>query len=83
MPNHVHLIVVLRGGGGRPKVAPTISRIVQQFKGAVSKQAGFALWQKSFHDHVIRGVGDYEKIWQYIDTNPRKWEDDCFYCPPD
>lgn len=39
----------------------------------------YVLWQKSFHDHIIRGEIDYQKIWDYIDTNSLKWENDCFY----
>ncbi len=80
MPNHVHLIIVLCNEiDGRPQVAPTISRIIQQFKGAISKQIGFAIWQKLFHDHIIRNEEEYLKIWQYIDTNPQKWELDCYH----
>ena len=45
----------------------------------VSKRAGIPLWQKSFHDHVIRGEADYRRIWNYIDANPRKWREDCYY----
>ena len=37
------------------------------------------IWQPSFHDHIIRDKEDYDKIWEYIDTNPLKWELDCFY----
>ena len=37
------------------------------------------IWQRSFHDHIIRGEEDYLKIWNYIDTNSQKWENDCFY----
>lgn len=37
------------------------------------------LFQQSFHDHIIRSEKDYQKIWEYIDTNPIKWELDCFY----
>ena len=37
------------------------------------------LFQQSFHDHIIRTENDYRKIWEYIDTNPLKWELDCFY----
>lgn len=37
------------------------------------------VWQRSYHDHIIRDEKDYLKIWQYIDTNPIKWEYDCFY----
>ena len=60
-------------------IAPTISRVVQQMKGYASKQADRELWQKSFHDHIIRDQRDYDKIWQYIDTNPARWEQNCFY----
>ncbi len=74
MPNHIHMIITLQNDVGRPKVAPTVSRIVQQFKGAVSKQAGFSLWQRSFYDHIIRNEAEYRDVWQYIDTNPLKWE---------
>ena len=37
------------------------------------------LFQRSFHDHVIRGDEDYQKIAEYIDTNVLRWEKDCFY----
>ena len=37
------------------------------------------IWQRSYHDHIIRGKEDYQKIWQYIDTNHLKWEQDKFY----
>ncbi|MEG0895633.1 MAG: transposase, partial [Oscillospiraceae bacterium] len=69
MPNHIHMIILLHGDDRRPKVAPTISRIMQQFKGSVTKQIGFSLWQKLFHDHIIRNEQEYQNIWEYIDTN--------------
>ncbi|MEG2930116.1 MAG: hypothetical protein RR846_11330, partial [Oscillospiraceae bacterium] len=58
---------------------PTISVIVGSMKRWVSKQIGFAISKKSFHDHIIRDEHEYLKIWEYIDTNPAKWEEDCFY----
>ena len=80
MPNHIHLLLQINtGADGRPMVAPTISVVIQQFKGAVTKQIGQSIWQKLFHDHVIRGQSDYLKIWEYIENNPAKWEEDCFY----
>ncbi len=79
MPNHVHLLLRLENPDGRAMHAPTISTIVQQLKGIVTKAIGFSVWQKSFHDHVIRNKHDYDRIWEYIDTNSLKWENDCFY----
>ena len=60
-------------------VAPAISTVVQQLKGIVSKKTGISLWQKSFHDHAVRSKQDYLEIWNYIEINPEKWIDDCFY----
>lgn len=81
MPNHLHILMRIENDeiNGRPMTAPTISRIISQFKGYCTKQIGYPIWQKSFHDHVIRNEADYQRIWQYIDTNPIKWELDCYY----
>lgn len=79
MPNHIHMIIIIYNKGGENSQAPKISRIIQQFKGSISKQAGFPLWQKSFYDHIIRNQTEYEKINEYIETNPLKWEEDKYY----
>ena len=81
MPNHVHLLMSIHpeNAGGRRIGAPTISSVVNQLKGAVSKAAGFSCWQKSFHDHVVRDDRDYRDIWEYIDANPGRWTEDR-YC---
>lgn len=60
-------------------VAPTVSVIMQQMKGIVSKAAGYSVWQKSFHDHIIRNAEDYHRIYEYISGNPLNWRQDCFY----
>ena len=57
----------------------TISTVVQQFKGFVTKQIGQTVWQKLFYDHVVRNEKDYLQIWEYIEGNPAKWQEDCFY----
>lgn len=75
MPDHIHMIVFISdNNGGRPQVAPTLSRIIQQFKGSVTKQIGYSIWQKSFHDHVIRNEHDYKEICRYIAENPQKYD---------
>lgn len=81
MPNHVHILMRIENDefNGRIISAPTISIIIGQMKRWVSKQIAYPIWQKSFHDHVIRDEEDYRRIWQYIDTNPVKWEFDCYY----
>lgn len=80
MPNHVHLIVrICADEHGRPQAAPTLARVVNQFKGMVTKQIGRSIWQKGYYDHVVRNEADYLRIWEYIDTNPAKWLEDCYY----
>lgn len=66
-----------RGRRGAHCSAPTVSNIVQQLKSCVTKHLHHPIWQKSFHDHVIRTQTDYETIWLYIDSNPQTWQTDC------
>ena len=66
---------------GRTQFAPTLSRILKQFKGSVTKQVGAPIWQKSFYDHVIRNEAEYLDTWAYIDENPAKWTEDDLFCP--
>lgn len=59
MPNHIHLLLQINTDiDGRPMAAPTISTVINQTKGVISKKAGFPVWQKGFYDHVIRGERD-------------------------
>ena len=80
MPNHIHAMIILPGG------TVELPTIVGQYKGAVTKAIhneypNICLWQTSFHDHIVRNQADYERIWTYIDGNPSKWLEDCFYVP--
>jgi REP element-mobilizing transposase RayT len=74
MPNHIHFIISIKADkNGRTQFAPTISRVVKQFKGSITKQIGKPIWQKSFYEHTIRNQTDYNEIWEYIENNPLKW----------
>ena len=78
MPNHIHLI--LETGEN----APNISIVIGQLKTAVTKlvhqkDASIQIWQRSFHDHIIRNQQAYERIWNYVQYNALKWKEDCYY----
>ena len=80
MPNHVHMILIL--DSKNEKVS--LNTVMGQYKSGVSRRIhridpDLMVWQRSFHDHVIRNQSDYERIWSYIDTNPMRWDKDCFY----
>ena len=79
MPNHIHLIVFLHGTMWASSPTRSIEQIIRSFKTMVTKEIGKSIWQRSYHDRIIRGEKEHQKIWQYIDTNVIKWETDCFY----
>ncbi len=85
MPNHIHLILLI---GSRPvsgtswAPSPTnaaIPHFVSTLKRFCNRDIGENIFQRSYHDHIIRNEADYLKIWEYIDNNPARWKDDCFY----
>ena len=83
MPNHIHMILMVKANGGPSKApAPTnaiIPHAISTFKRFCNRKIGENVFQRSYHDHVIRNNVDYLKVWNYIDTNPATWEEDCFY----
>lgn len=78
MPNHLHLIIAIQTGGDRTPPL-RVYDIIGRMKEFTTNRYDGRLWQRSFHDHVIRGEADYRKIWDYIDQNPAKWAEDRFY----
>ena len=84
MPNHIHIIFSLLGETGGASPSPTICDVVCAFKSLAArecKKIGFKdkLFQRSYHDHVIRNREDYEEASRYIYENPINWETDEFY----
>jgi len=85
MPNHVHMIICIypeQAGtmwASSPTTRQSISQLVKSYKTLVSKEIGYSVWQRSFHDHIIRNEKEYQEIWRYIDENPLKWEEDSLY----
>ena len=86
MPNHIHLIIAIRNdvveNGMSRTPSPTnaiIPHVISTFKRFCNKEIGKKIFQRSFHDHIIRNSDDYDKISRYIYENPLIWEKDCFY----
>ena len=36
------------------------------------------IWQRNYYEHIIRDYNDHERIANYINTNPSRWEEDMF-----
>ena len=76
MPNHIHIILTI---GCDPEVKQneaflSLSTVIGQYKSAVSRKIHLinpkiTVWQKSFHDRIIRNEAEYLKLWKYIDEN--------------
>ena len=86
MPDHLHMIIylfdeenVFEGTSGTP--SPTnavIPSIVSTLKRFINKKIGFNIWQRSFHDHIIRNEKEFLEICDYIDNNPINWVNDIY-----
>jgi putative transposase len=37
------------------------------------------VWQRNYHEHIIRNEQSYQRISEYIINNPKNWKDDKFY----
>jgi REP element-mobilizing transposase RayT len=74
MTNHLHGILLLADGmAGHARPLPVI---VGSFKAAVSRLAGFPVWQRSYWDRVIRGEAELNQVRRYIAENPSRWSTD-------
>lgn len=59
----------------------TIGAIVRGYKSSVTKQLGILgftekIWQRNYHEHIIRDEQSYLKISEYIINNPANWNVD-------
>ncbi|MBS4013756.1 MAG: hypothetical protein KGZ97_08350 [Bacteroidetes bacterium] len=91
MPNHVHAIIKLTNSIQHkatnhfgPLLAGSLSSLINHYKGSVTKHAksknlNWNGWHERFHDHIIRDVNQFDKINNYISSNPLNWQSDRYY----
>lgn len=84
MPNHIHSIILLMTDA--QKRVPTLGRVVNSYKGGVTRsvrqvlnQPYLKVWQSRYHDHIIRDEAALNKIREYILANPMRWRDDSLH----
>jgi len=75
-----------RGVCNTPLRSPsnTVGAIVRGYKSAVTKQLKQLgifehVWQRNYHEHIIRNELSYQRIADYIVNNSMDWENDIFY----
>ncbi len=95
MPNHIHGIIFLVGAefiqpaaiqpATTPPKAVYLSQVIAGYKAGVTRrmnrlnQLKSTIWQRSFHDHIIRNEFELNRIREYVANNPSLWEQDMFY----
>jgi putative transposase len=85
MPNHIHALLVFRQTGtvALPDVmrwykAMTTNAYIRGVKTEDWPRFPGKLWQRSYHDHIVRDTASRDRIRHYIHTNPATWHRDCF-----
>jgi putative transposase len=74
MPDHAHLIVVL--GQQRRRLGTIVGSLKSASAIAINSRRGakgMPVWQRGYHEHVIRDDADLGRIREYIVTNPVRW----------
>ncbi|WP_439290922.1 transposase [Lonepinella koalarum] len=90
MPNHMHGILnfinelsefddMIKPRFNSPK--NNLGSIIRGYKSSVSSKIGlgYSVWQRNYHEHIIRNEQSYNQIEEYIICNPIFWKKDCFY----
>ncbi len=62
----------------------TIPRFVGRFKMVTAKwinalrgTPGSPVWQRNYHDRIIRDLHEFHRIADYIAANPSRWDERC------
>lgn len=92
MPNHVHGIIIIHEPVGATHASPlpkqprgpaprSLGAIVGSFKSAVTRRIGrehnaTGIWQRNYYEHIIRDEKDLQRITDYIEANPSRWDED-------
>ena len=84
MPNHMHGILEIHNNS---LSNIPIGNIIGAYKSLTHKYCRELphithlgkLWQPNFYEHVIRDDRAFEKITEYIQTNPAQWTKDSYF----
>jgi putative transposase len=72
MPNHVQAIVFLWPQATHASPL-RLGTVVGSFKATASRLSERPLWQRGYHDRVLRDEGELQAFRRYIAQNPLKW----------
>lgn len=91
MPNHIHGVIWIEDGRGRSGTVPPdattkrkpLGRLIGAFKTVSTQEMnrrrnspGAKIWQRNYHEHIVRNDEELNRIREYIFDNPLKWDED-------
>lgn len=79
MPNHIHLLISIVDNSKSDKNKTDIFQLVKAYKRLTSKEIGYQIWQESYYDEIIKDDLHFQNVWEYIEFNECKWEDDKYF----
>lgn len=88
MPNHIHAVVELSGDPERRHGPGGLGMFVAAFKRQANRYArdigvDGPLWQRSYHDRILRDGGSVGTAVGYVLENPQTWKADPLFGSPD
>lgn len=91
MPNHLHGVLAFTDpirAGLRPapttlSTQPGLSEVVRAFKAFSARRinelkgvGGTLVWQRGFHDRIVRNSDELSRVHRYMEENPAQWQFD-------
>jgi REP element-mobilizing transposase RayT len=75
MPNHIHVIIKITDDN-----IITLGKFIKEFKSKICRNYNKlynlyknSIWQRNYHEHIIRNPFELHRIEKYIKNNPYTW----------
>lgn len=78
MPNHIHLLLSIDKFNDENR-KNDIFKVVKAFKRVCARDIGYQIWQESYFDEIIKSESHLQNVWNYIEFNECKWENDDYF----
>ncbi len=78
MPDHLHGIIVILE---QAETLYSLATIIQNFKSIsarkinkINQNLGVSIWQRNYHERIIRNDQELHRLREYVLTNPENWQ---------
>jgi putative transposase len=78
MPDHLHGIIVI---SEQAEQSISLATIIQNFKSIstrkinkITQNSGVSIWQRNYHERIVRNDQELHCLREYILTNPENWK---------